>query len=170
MKRKIIKAVLMLFLIGILLSSCRDKKIASIQRGDDCTYYPVYIYEVSEVYYNDPFSAPSSTVKVQDNIYMVCDQKIEIGEVCSFAFQRSAKSSAELCYGVLKDVLKEFPLQKNSTIQTYIISYYSYTLYESNAYPNETYNPAFLSLEEAEAAVKKASFETAKSNLTIFYE
>lgn len=170
MKRKIIKTALLLFVIGILLSSCGGKKIASIQRGDDCTYYPVYIYEVSEIYYNDPFSSPSSTVKIQDKIYMISNQKIETGEVCSFAMQKNAKSSAELCYGVVKDFLKEFPLQKNSTFQTYIVSYYSYTPYESNAYPNEAYNPAFLSLEEAEAAVKKASFETAKSNLTIFYE
>lgn len=189
MKRKITKIVLLLFEIVLLFTACMKEPVSRIEINGE-SYSPVYIYKVSDMtydqnsaYYSEYYSGYYSgdaidwskydtSIMEEKEIYVVDRIKRECDDKISFHVQVSKSDPSSQATvpsqiavsgsGTIKEISKVFRPQKTDKTDTYIISYYTRQI--------EAISLGFSSLKEAENTIKKSTFETVKSNVTIFYE
>ena len=192
MKRKITKIVLLLFVIVLLFSACMKEPVLRIETEKQ-SFLPVYIYKVSDTtydqnsaYYGEYYSGYYSgdaidrskydtSIMEEKEIYVVDRIKRECNDKISFHVQVSKSDPSSQATvpsqitvsgsGTIKEISKVFRPQKTDKTDTYIISYYT-PVYRQI----EAISLGFSSLKEAENTITKTTFETVKSNVTIFYE
>ena len=171
MKCKLTKMTLLLFVIGILLSSCFGEKISEIRYNSD-VFLTVYIYKISDISYikiENWENYDTSEIMEDDIIYIISSSKKKVGKSCSFAVKVFGNDSSSSTYvpgtGTVEKLSTVFRPQKAEKSKMIKITYYTY-----NQIPAQR-DPAFTTLKKAKNAIIKNTFETAiGSNLTIIYE
>ena len=181
MKRKLTKLTLLLFVIGILLSSCFGEKISEICYNE-YVLSKVYIYKISDIGYiriENWENYDTSEIMEDDIIYVISSSKKEIGESCSFSVEVFGNDSSSSTYvpgrGTVEKLSTVFRPQKAEKSKTVKITYYTFNKNLAISLPfdysRDYYDPAFTTLKKAKNAITKNTFETATgSNITIIYE